>query len=356
VSLDDQVRQALDRALAGARGHLESDLRAFAQELLRAATEERTRAIAQATETAAAEVRHKAQTQVVEIREAAQRHTDEVRRSADKQMADLRRALADAHAKAESEIEDARRIAQTQVDDVQRGMDQRVAELQQRLTDLDHRLTQAERERDEIRQFAGENAEQADRLLRNMRMLDESRSLGEVLDLVGEAAAEEGERVAVLLAKGDQLLGWRAIGFDRTVPSPRALTLDVDGAGFLRSVVRTGSAESRSSADTSEGVELPAFARDADGGARSALALPLIVGGDVVSVLYVERSAGDAAAGDGAGHGDRWSATLDVLAHYAGKVLEALTVQQAVGLSLPRAVARPSHDAVAGLSHDRSLQ
>jgi hypothetical protein len=351
VSLDDQIRQALDRALAGARGHLESDLRAFAQELLRAAAEERTRAVADATESAAAEVRHKAQTQVVEIREAAQRHTDEVRRSGERQIADLRRALAEANAKAEAEIEDARRLAQTQVDDVQRVMDQRVAELQQRLTEIDHRLTQAERDRDGARQSIVAQSAHADRLLRNMRMLDESRSLGEVLDVVGEAAAEEGERAAVLLARGDQLVGWRAIGFDRTVSSPRALSLDADGAGFLRSVVQTGSAESRSSADTNEGVELPAFARDAGGGARSALALPLIVGGDVVAVLYVDRS-----AGDDAGHGDRWSATLDVLAHYAGKVLEALTVQQAVGLSLPRAVARASHDAVAGLSHDRSLQ
>ena len=351
MSLDDQIRQALDRALAGARGHLESDLRAFAQELLRAATDERTRAVAQAAEDVAAEVRQKAQTQVVEIREAAQRHTDEVRRSADKQIADLKRALADANAKAEAEIEDARRIAQTQVDDVQRAMDHRVAELQQRLTNTDHRLTHAERERDEARQSVGEKAQQASRLLQTMRMVDESRSLGEVLDLMGEAAAEEGDRVAVLVAKGDQLAGWRTIGFERTVPSPHALTIDVNAAGFLGAVVRTGSAESRSSADTSEGVELPAFAREAGGGARFALALPLIVGGDVVAVVYVDRP-----AGDGSGRADRWSATLDVLAHYASKVLEALTVQQAVGISLPRAVAPASHDAVAGLSHDRSLQ
>ena len=346
------MRAALDRALAGARGHLESDLRAFAQELLRAATDERMRAVAQATETAATEVRQKAQSQVVEIREASQRHTDEVRRSADKQIAELRRALAEANAKAEADIEDARRIAQTQVDDVQRAMDQRVAELQQRLTDIGHRLTQAERHRDEARQSAIHDGEQAGRLLRNMRMLDGSRSLGEVLDLLGEAAAEEAERVAVLLVKGDQLVGWRTSGFERTAPGPRALVLDsAAAAGFVASVVRTGSAESRSSADKSERVELPAFARDAGGPSRSALALPLIVGGDVVAVLYVDRTTGDAAE-----RGDRSSATLDVLAHYASKVLEALTVQQAVGLSLPRAVARASHDAAAGLSRDRSLQ
>ena len=114
--------------------------------------------------------------------------------------------------------------------------------------------------------------------------------------------------------------------------------------------MRSGSAESRSSADTTEGAGLPAFARDG-GGARFSLALPLVVGGAVVVVLYADRPTGDAG-----GDADRWVATLDVLARHASKVLEALTVEQAVGLSLPLPVARASHDAEAGLGHDRSVQ
>jgi hypothetical protein len=338
VSLDDQIRQALDRALAGTRGHLESDLRTFAHELMRAATDERTHAVTQATETVAAEVRHKAQAQLIEIREAAQRHTDELRKSSEKQIADLRRALAEASAKAETDIEDARRIAQTQVDDVQRAMDERVAELQQRLGETQQRLKQVERE-----------GLDANRLAHGVRTLDASRSLGEALDGLAEAAAEAADRIAVLVARGNQLIGWRTIGFE--VSSPRTVTLDPDDPGFVGSVVRTGSAETRSSADTKEGVELPAFAREGGDSPRFAHALPIVVGGAVVAILYADRS-----AGGGAEDADRSFATLDVLARHAGKVLEALTVQQAVGLSLSHAVARASHDAVADLSHDRSLQ
>jgi hypothetical protein len=181
-------------------------------------------------------------------------------------------------------------------------------------------------------------------------MLDEARSLAEVLDVLGEAAAGEVERVAVLLVKTDQLAVWRMLGFDG-VPVGHSETLGLMEAGFVATVVRTGSAESRSSADTSEGVGLPAFAGAAGGAGRTAHALPLVVGGAVVVVLY-----GDAPAADGAGDAGRWSATLDVLARHASKVLEGLTVQHAVGLPLSRSVARASHDGVAGLSPDRSVQ
>ncbi len=372
MSLDDQIRQALDRALTGARGHLDADLRAFAQDALRAATEDRTRAVALASESSAADVRQKAHAQVLEIRDSAQRHTDEVRRSLEKQISDLKRALADASAQSEADIEDATRTAQMQVDDVQHELERRVAELQQRLTDSEHRLNQTERERDEARRASAVDAdrkredavrqarassekgslEQVLRLVHTVRMLDEARSLVDVLDVLGEGAAGEADRVAVLLVRDDQLAGWRMLGFDAAPPSARAMTLDREGAGFLASVVRSGSAESRSSADTKEGAGLPAFARDGGGGgACVSLALPLIVGGAVVVVLYADRRTGDVGA-----DADRWVATLDVLARHASKVLEALTVQQAVGLSLPLPVARASHDAEAGPGHDRSVQ
>jgi hypothetical protein len=328
VSLDDQIRQALDRALVGVRGHLESDLRAFAQDIQRAATEDRARAIGQAADAAAAEVRQKAHAQLAEIREAARRHTDELRRSSEVQISDLKRALADTGAKAHAEIEDARRLAQAQVDDVQRVMDQRVADVQQR-----ERQSQQE---------------QAARLAQSVRMLDDARSLGEVLEVLGQSAAREAERAAVMVARGTRLVGWTMLGFGDRAPHPDSVTLELEGAGLAGNVVRTGSAESRSAADTSEGVALPPFARDA--GARDAIALPVHVGGAVVAVLYADTPARDAIRGAAARH-----STLDVLARHASKVLEALTVQQAVGLSLPRPMARASHD-VAGLSHDRSVQ
>jgi hypothetical protein len=340
VSLDDQVRQALDRALAGARSHLEADLRAFAQDLLRVAADERARAIADATHAATAEVRQKAHLQLADIRDAAERHTDDLRRSLEEQIATLRRALGAAEARAQADIDDARRLAQTQVDDVQRVMAERVAELQQRLSEAETRLHQTARERDEVRHAEHDHGS---RLAQAVRMLDEATSLGDVLDALAKSASREAERVAVLIARSGALAGWATIGF-RDIPPARAITVELADAGMLATVFRTGSAEPRSSADISEGAGLPVFA--SGGAARSALALPVVVGGAVVAVLYADRA--------GAVSEDRrWSQTLDVLARHASKVLEALTVQQAVGMRLPAAAARASHDTVAGLSHDR---
>jgi transcriptional regulator with GAF, ATPase, and Fis domain len=240
-----------------------------------------------------------------------------------------------------------------------------VSELQQRLSDAEHRLHHTERERDEARRSSAETAERshaaaveearrqgghdhAHRLVHAVRLLDEARSLGEVLDVLGQGAAGDSTRVAVLVAKGNQLVGWTLLGFGEAAPHARDVTVELGGSGLLQSVAASGSAEPRSAADTSEGVGLPAFATEAGDTARSAVALPLVVGGAVVAVLYADHPA---AARDIR----RLSATLDVLARHASKVLEGLTVHQAVGLSLPARVARASHDAVAGLSHDRSV-
>ena len=360
MSLDDQIRQALDRAVGGVRAHLETDLRAFAQELLRITTDERNRSVAHATEAAVAEVRQKAHTQLADIRDAAQRHTDELRRSSDAQIADLKRTLAEAERRAQAEIEDARRLAQTQVDDVQGAMTGRVAELERRLAESERRLKDTMREMDEVRRasHAVEQArivsqhashERAVRLVAAIDRLDEARSLSEVLDELGQAAASEAERVAVLVVRDDQLVGWSLLGFGEKAPVPRTVSIDVASAGLAGTVVQTGSAESRNTADKNEEVALPPFARVPGGGTRDALALPVVVGGAVVAVLYADATSGSPR------ETEEWPSMLDLLARHASKVLEALTVQQAIGLSWPRSVARRSHDVMAGPSHDRSM-
>jgi hypothetical protein len=331
-----------------------------------------------------AEVRHKAHAQLAQIRDAAQRHTDELRRSADARIHELEHALEETRDRAQADIEDARRVAQTQVDDVQRVMDQRVSDLQARLAETGHRLATSLHEADEVRRNAAAEAEeliveklaaaaaeherrladaveeartssrqldhhQTGRLVDAVRRLDDARSLGEVLEVLAQSAAREAERVAVLIARGDRLTGWSLMGFGGRASNPRAIDMTQDAAGFAGSVVRSGAPASQRAADTADSMSLPSFAHD--GTPRDALALPLMVGGAAVAVLYA-----DAAANDRARDADRWPAILDVMTRHAGKVLEALTVQQAVALSLARPMARASHDAVAGLSHDRSVQ
>lgn len=382
MTLDDQIRQLLDRALAGFRTPLESELRNFAQELLRASADERSRAVAQATDAAVAEVRHKAHAQLAQIRDAAQKHADDLRRSADAQIAELKRALEAARNRAQADVEDARRVAQTQVDDVQRVMEERLASLQARLAEADRRVQSVTAEMDEVRKRSAADAEElvttqlataaaeherrqaaavaearaqagqlerdhTNRLVHAVRMLDDARSLGEVLEILAQGAARETERVAVLVVRGERLAGWSLVGFGDRAAAAHAIDLDLEGAGLPGRVIRTGAAASRSAMDA-EGPSLPPFAQD--GASRDALALPVVVGGTAVAVLYADGVAGDTRAVD------RWPAVLDVLARHASRVLEAMTVQQAIGLSLPRPMARASHIAVAGLSHDRGVQ
>lgn len=399
MSLDDHIRQALDRALTGVRGHLEADLRVFTQDLARAAAEERGRAVKEAADAAAADVRRQAHSQLSQLREAAQKHTEELRRSAESQINELKRALdearrsaeqqlaeahrnierqlaeargdteqqlADARRGAQAEIDEVRRTAEARLEELKKATDQRMAELTQEITSI-RKSAAAEAEELVVAQLAIAAAEnerktaetverartdnhqavlaQAARFADAIRALDEARSLSEVLDALAECAGREVDRAAVLVVKGDRLNGWRLAGFGVSAPPAKSIELSLDEAGLPGAVVRTGVAVSRPSVEPAHSRErqpaLPPFAHDA--GARHALALPVTVGGSVVAVLYA-----DAPRLDTPSAASRWPAVLDVLARHASRALEAMTVQQAAGLSLPRPVTRGSHGSLPG--------
>jgi hypothetical protein len=185
-----------------------------------------------------------------------------------------------------------------------------------------------------------------------IRSLDEARALGDVLETLAECAGREVDRAAVLVVKGERLQGWRLAGFGSGAPPAKSIDLPLDEAGLPGAVVRTGVAVSRPAVEPGPSQArqpaLPPFAHDA--GARHALALPVTVGGTVVAVLY-----GDAPRLDRPSDSSRWPALLDVLARHASRVLEAMTVQQAAGLSLPRPTVRSTHASLPGpLEHSGS--
>lgn len=375
MSLEDHIRKALDRALVGVRAHLESDLQAFAQDLARASAEERSRAIREAAESAAAEVRRQAQAQLSQIRDAAQKQADDLRKSSEAKIAELERALDEARRKAEQELDTTRRNVETEaeerrkveakLDELKKTTDRRIAGLTDEITRMRHTaaaeaeellVTQlaaaaSENERrtaDAVERVRTDNDQaalaQAARLADAIRSLDECRALGDVLETLAECAAREVDRAAVLVVKGARLTGWRLAGFGPGA-SARTIDLSLDEAGLPGAVVRTGVTVSRPAVEPGASNEkqpsLPPFAPDA--GTRHALALPVIVGGAVIAVLYA-----DAPRLDTPSSSSRWPAVLDVMARHASRVLEAMTVQQAAGLSLPRPVARSSHQPLPG--------
>ena len=146
---------------------------------------------------------------------------------------------------------------------------------------------------------------------------------------------------AMLLVKGDRLVGWRLTGFGAGAPAAKAIDLSVEDAGLAGAVLQSGKAASRPADASDDLPSLPAFARDA--GEADAMALPVRVGGDVVAVLYADAPRQETSSSDAL-----WPAVLEVLVRHASRVLEAMTVQQAAGLSLPRPMVRGSHTAVPG--------
>ncbi len=403
MPFDDRSRDALARATAAIRAHLEADLAGFAQELTQAAAEDRAAAASQAAEAAAAEVRRQAEMQMGQLREAAYKQAEEIKRAAEAHVGELRKALQgqldevrraaqaqveDVRRIARAEIEDARRVAASQVDDVQRRMDEQLAETRRDLeaqveearrrgradvdaaraeVDAARRAAQAEAEEVVIAQLAvaqsqaegrvseavertRTDAHQADlahavRLVDAIRTLDDARSLGEALDALAECAGREVERAAVLVVNHGRLRGWRMAGFPEAGP-PKNLELDLDAAGLAGAVVRTGIAVSRpivgpGDEHNTRQPALPPFAQDA--GTRHAMALPIIVGGEVVAGLYA-----DAPRADTPSAASRWPAMLEILARHASRALEGMTVERATGLGLPRPVARASHAVLPG--------
>ena len=245
-----------------------------------------------------------------------------------------------------AEIEDARNQArsdiarvQTEADEVRRGA---IAEAEEALTArleeaLTARLTAAqslsEQKTTEAIERAHADSHQAEvaraaRFADAIRNLDEARGLSEVLERLVQSAGYEVDRAAMLLVKGDRLTGWRLAGFAPDGPSAKSIDLSIGDAGLAGAVLESHVPVSRLS-DATDEPALPPFAADAGG--SHAMALPVRVGGEVVAVLYADAARPDALSSDA-----RWPAVLEVLVRHASRVLEAMTVQQAAGLSLPK--------------------
>jgi hypothetical protein len=391
----EEKQQALKEASARAEEEKQAAVKAASEAV---AAEVRAQA-----EALVADVRSQAETQVGQIRAMAQKHAEELKRAAETQIAELRKALEELRAQAQQQLDAARRIAQAEIEKAHAEIDKaRVetgkahaetekaradAEAARAEADVSRAETEAVRAqaREEVarvnadiemhRKAAAVEAEEvliarlaaahtvserkvaesidraytdshqmelsrAARLADAIRNLDEARGLSEVLERLVQCSGHEVDRAAVLLVKGERLMGWRLAGFGPGGPPAKSIDLGIEEAGLAGAVVESGLPASRPS-DAAEGPGLPSFA--ASSGERHAMALPVRVGGEVVAVLYADAPRANKPSSDA-----RWPAILEVLVRHASRVLEAMTVEQAAGLSLPRPMARGSHSVVPG--------
>ena len=165
------------------------------------------------------------------------------------------------------------------------------------------------------------------RLLDSIRMLDAATTLTEVLDGLAHTTARETERAAVLVVRNDRLVGWRLIGFAEHDTQPRSIEFGLTEGGMLNAAIT----ESRPVTTRQPGAQSPAFANLAP--ERMGLAIPVMVGGRAVAVVYADSAAlhsHDHQSPSG------WPEVVEVLSRHAARCLEALTVQKTVSAATPR--------------------
>jgi hypothetical protein len=152
-----------------------------------------------------------------------------------------------------------------------------------------------------------------ERLAEALRALDRAGSLSEILTTLATVAGREAPRAAVLLVRGDNLVGWRFVGF---AEQSAAFEAPLAESGIIAEAVRS---ETTVSSETSTAAA-PPFADAGGGGER--LAIPIAIGGQVVAALYADRGSVDR---DARPPRFGWSLTLEMLARHAARALEAVT-------------------------------
>ncbi len=300
MTADDELQQAF----ATLTDHLHEEIgRQIAQvtaELTAAAREERERAAADAAA-------------------QAERHAD----------AQLAAALTDAEERriaAENRAREEGRqigIEEGRFEGYEQGKADALAETREQLLEqqrvVDERAA-ADREQAEAAAHAGDGAA-SDRLADAIRTLDRARSLSEILDTLASCAAREAARAAVLVVAADRFRGWRFIGFGASFDDPKQFDLSPEQSGVVGDAARSGLP-----VRVGDGIEPPSFAVDTE---CDSIAIPLVLSGQTVAVLYAELEKAK-------GKGQKAEGALEALARHTARCLEAVTAFNTIRLLTER--------------------
>ena len=160
----------------------------------------------------------------------------------------------------------------------------------------------------------------ADRLVEAIRAMDGAHGLSEILDVLIAAAGAEVGRAVIFLPQGTTLKGWRLVGFDALGAAGSDVELPFADGGMIAEASETARLIPLNPGSP-RATLLPAFV-DLPEQSR-ALAVPLVMAGQVFAVLYADEGNNDAAVSD-----DTWPAAIEVLARHAARALEAITASK----------------------------
>ena len=319
MALEDRVGSTVNSALEELTARLDRDVRSILQQLITAANEERDEALTVARNAALDEAAAETQRQVEEA-EARVRATidDQVARAREEERTQVTLEIRQqVEAEFDQKLAEALAAAETR--------------MQVALADAEATSTQVLNDTVSEARVREREAEMAEltRMLESVRGLDGATSLSEVLDALGHAAGREASRAAVLVLRNERLLGWKLSGFGPRDAQPKGIDLGLNDSGVIGVAVNTARpVTTRDGAAAAEGpgfVHLPPE--------RMGFAVPVIVGGRVVAVVYA-----DSVASDGHNHTvpSGWPEVVEILARHAARCLEALTVQKAANAPSPR--------------------
>ena len=287
MSFEDRIRQSFAAAIEEARGKLDAELSSTLASVREESAREREAAVAEARSAVEAELVSSHDRTLLDLRHEAES------------------TLAAARHDADAALETARAAAERDQMEIGRLLQETEAQAAA-LRDADAARLQA------AEALAGSSR----RLLDGVKALDDGSSLSEVLDALTAATAAEAGRAAMLVVKGNrELLGWRTAGYGELDAQPRSIESSTSDADALARAVATGRPVVTGSGPASS---VPSFAAGDAG--RNGIAVPLLVGGRTVAVLYADTPA------DG---GEASQRAIEVLVRHAGRCLEALTVQRA---------------------------
>ena len=156
------------------------------------------------------------------------------------------------------------------------------------------------------------------RLLESIRGLDGATSLSEVLDALALAAAREAARAAVVVLRNDRIQGWKMSGFGPRDGQPKSIDLPLSESGVIGHAIGVARAvTTRDSQTAAAGPGFESLPADSTG-----LAVPVIVGGRVVAVVYADSVS---VQGQNRQVPSSWPELIEILARHASRCLEALT-------------------------------
>lgn len=170
---------------------------------------------------------------------------------------------------------------------------------------------------------AAEDAARVSQVLDTIRLLDDQTTLTSLLEALTEAAATYASRAALFVRVGGEMRGWRFEGFGSDSAEAGHEVLNGAGSGFLGRAIDEGRALVLTPPPGEDELDWPpAFA--ALPSDRSAIAVPVTVGGQPMVALYA-----DDAQRDGPSTPAAWSDVIELLARHAGRCIEALTASRA---------------------------